>query len=562
MAITFHCEHCEKRSFLIIAAVVTLSVGITIGQEKNISEQSILRARAVEESMIPIRPGRPGKSPFWNRYARRFIYVPAFNFKPVKGAVKYRFTATSKADNKDYVFEANEPWAPLTPIWRELPVGRVVLTIEGLDKRGRVIEMLGEARKFYRAATFNGPYHKQAVDYQKSARRALKYLFKQKYFQRWAKDGKPDPSYVLYCYPSKTIGAVIRSMIMYSKLSPPDAHEALLIARKAAEYLISTSEPVGATLEYFPQTYAGSGLAAKNRKGQIMMNYPAEAATAYLDLYDTTKDVKFFNAAKKIADTYVKLQMPCGTWPLMLKAEIGKPITKNLCVPVMWIHPFFERLVTQYGLDEYKTTEEKIFRWVMKNPMETFNWEGQFEDQSIRSAKYDNLTGIDAAYLAIYLLDHNQDNPQYIAQAEELLRFTEDQFVVWERIMPRKYQRRKDLPCDTYILPCGLEQYHYYEAIGGVASIFIEAYQKAYEVTDKELYLAKACALANSITVAQNLFNQDGTYPTCWGRWTKKTGEERKKSIARAVSYMWTNCVTIDARAMLNLGRMLAKKKR
>ena len=33
--------------------------------------------QAAEESLLPIRPGKPGKSPFWNGYAKRFIYVPS-----------------------------------------------------------------------------------------------------------------------------------------------------------------------------------------------------------------------------------------------------------------------------------------------------------------------------------------------------------------------------------------------------------------------------------------------------------------------------------------------------
>src|SRR5438067_2333420 len=83
------------------------------------------------ESRSPIRPGAPGKAPFWNENAKQFIWAPAFDFKPVKGAKLYRFTATSNS-GKSLYFEATKPWAPLTPIWNDLPVGSIDLKVEAL----------------------------------------------------------------------------------------------------------------------------------------------------------------------------------------------------------------------------------------------------------------------------------------------------------------------------------------------------------------------------------------------------------------------------------------------
>jgi rhamnogalacturonyl hydrolase YesR len=401
---------------------------------------------------------------------------------------------------------------------------------------------------------FKGPYHKPVMDYKESAHQALEYLFKEDYIKRWAKNGQPDPSYELYCYPSKVIGAVVRAMNMYSKLSPADAEEALLIARRAAEYLISVSEPTGAPLEYFTPTYSRKGYgssplwnqAAERHKDKLMVTYAAEAATAFLDLYDTTKEERFLSAAKRIADTYVELQMPCGTWPAMVDLKTGEPVAKNLSIPTMWIIPFLERLEEQYGMAEYKTAKEKAFNWVMENPMKTFNWIGQFEDQLL-SGDYENLTAIDACYHAVYLLKHKDDNPDYVKQAQELLRFAEDQFVVWESIMPKEYQWRETLGYDNYLLPCALEQYYYMDAIGAVAAIIIKAYGEAYEATGVELYLAKACELANSMTVAQERNGKfaPGRYPTIW----------RKEYTEKGL--IWVNCLTMDAEAIIGLAKMM-----
>ena len=64
---------------------------------------------AVAESLLAIRPGEPGKSPFWNGHARQFIVAPAFDFKPVERAASYRFVLTFE-DGTSRQFRAAEPW--------------------------------------------------------------------------------------------------------------------------------------------------------------------------------------------------------------------------------------------------------------------------------------------------------------------------------------------------------------------------------------------------------------------------------------------------------------------
>ncbi len=502
------------------------------GSETDTSERARFHALAVEESLAPVRPGVPEKSPFWNRFSRRFMYAPSFGLRTVKYAESYRFTVTSKKDNEQYVFEAEVPWAPLTPIWKELPVGEMVLKVEGLSRKGGPVRGMAGRRMFHRAAVFGGPYHKQAADYRESARRALQYLFKQRAYQTWKTVGRPDPTYGLYRYPSKIISAVIGGMTMYAALSPrrEEADDALQIARSAAEYLIRVSEPAGAPLEFLPPTYAGRELAGGDNKGQMMLNFAATVGHCYLDLYDATKEGEFFEAARRIADTYKKLQLPSGSWPLKVKVETGEPTTENLCTPTGIIN-FLDRLDNQYGLDTYRETSKLALRWIMENPMKTFDWSGQFEDQRPRGP-YENLAAHPPCKFSIYLFEHAEENPQYTPDAEELLRFAEDQFVVWEH--PSVGDKR-------WITPCVLEQYRYYVPIDASAASMISSYQKAYEVTGKELYLAKARALADTLTVLQD--RDTGRYPTYWDP---------------DVAAIWINCVTYDAKVMLDLGRMLS----
>jgi maltose/maltodextrin transport system substrate-binding protein len=192
--------------------------------------------------------------------------------------------------------------------------------------------------------------------------------------------------------------------------------------------------------------------------------------------------------------------------------------------------------------------------------MKTFNWSGQFQDQSIEASEYNNLTQHDTVSFAMYLFDHRRDKPEYVAQAEELLRFGEDQFVVWERPLSL---RRSDLAdwqrTTTHWLPipCAMEQYHYYVPIDASAAKMILGFQKAYEATRKPLYLAKACSLANAMTSVQIADGPNaGLYRIAWCML------EDPKVLEKPLPFYWINCLVWDARALLGLGELLASEKK
>ena len=227
-----------------------------------------------------------------------------------------------------------------------------------------------------------------------------------------------------------------------------------------------------------------------------MMIYPADAASAYLDLYDACGERRFLEAALRIARSYRKLQLPSGSWYLKINMKDGTPVASNQCVPVPMIR-LFERLGAQYGETEFRETAERAVRYLAGTTLKEFNWEGQFEDIA-PSVPYVNNTKHNACDYALYLLDRFPDRPEAVEQARTLLRFAEDQFVVWEQPMPDKSTRT-----DQWITPCVLEQYAYYVPIDASAAKLISLYQAMYERTGSVLDLAKACELANAMTRAQ-----------------------------------------------------------
>ena len=576
------------------------------------SEQSVstLWSEAISESLKPVRPGIPGGNPFWNGKARRFIYAPAFDFKPVEGAAYYRFTAIAEgseltfvsetptttltpiwnnlplgevelrvealADSgkrirgkegvqqrrfmkkkgmsapffdfnhameassyrfraiplKRFVFEAEHPWAPLTPIWKDLPVGNIRLTVEGLKSKGgeRIrLARIGhkKERKFYRASPFRGPYYEPpAAEYDESVRWSYETLFKM-FQKRCGPRGRCE----IGAYPSKFASAFISGMTAYAQLlssKSVKAKEAMQIARAAAKTLMDMSMPADSPLEFFPPTYKDK----KRFNNQIMLVYPAVAGNAYLDLYEATKDAEFLEAARRIADTYKKTQLKTGSWPLTASEETGDPGTRNLCMPVGIIE-FLERLEKSHGMMQYNQTRLAAFRYLMEEVVMPFRVDAQFEDQSTKAPPYHNLSAIPAMQIAMYLFEHREEDSAYTALAEELLHFAEDQFVIWERPINKKF-----------FTPCALEQYSYYTPVIGAAAMFMKATSKAFEETQKELYKAKALSLANAFVVLQE--TAQGQFPTFCNKGGKVGG--------------WPNVGTYTTSALQYVAEGLKKK--
>ena len=161
------------KNLVLFGTVLLLNISCT----SNNSEKTFAE-KAIEESLIPVRPGMSGKQPFWNGLATRFIQVPSFEFKELASAKSYKFSAYSETNGKGYKFISDKPHDLLSPIWQALPVGKVKLIVEALDENEKVIGVSG-TRQFYKAAPFNGPYQNPILNYKESAKLALKKMFNQ-----------------------------------------------------------------------------------------------------------------------------------------------------------------------------------------------------------------------------------------------------------------------------------------------------------------------------------------------------------------------------------------------
>lgn len=497
--------------------------------------------------------GVKGRS-FWNMYSSQFIFNPAFLFPTIPGAFGYLFTATD-CNGEKYTFKADSPTSLLTPIWADIPVGKVVLKVEALDKAGNPEHIAG-VRTFFKAEGFKGRenYPERACSYKECALAAYKYVFSMPAVQYWLLHSLPDPEYYHNVYPSKTISSIVKAMIDYSKLAPADAADAIKLAKNAADYMLSITYGKDSAVEGLPPTYSFENLnaetvnktapAAWDRKDNIMLIYPASAGMAYLALEKATGDKKYLNAAKNIADYYKNNVQPNGSWYLFISVKTGQPVTENYCLPDK-IMEFMHAMFVRTGETVWKNLEQGCFDYIKLKCLDSYNWEGQFEDSSF-SSNYSNLTHFGAGNLIKQIAVSMKDNPELAAEAEDLMRFIEDQFVIWGDFAPWPFNFEvSDTP--KWFSPAGLEQYAWYVPIDSSTSSIMMDFLYMYSINKKSLLLEKACVLGDMITRMQN--RKTGVIPTHW----------MTENCSEKLWNFWINCHIATAGYMMRLAEVMGE---
>ena len=525
----------------VLLAVASCGATIHAGESPAASGKTLdwaaLNDRAAQDYLQPVRPGVPGKDPFWNIYSRQFTYVPAFDFPINDKAVSYHFECKDLAGNKNYSCNLTHPWDPITPLWMQLPAAAIEMTVQAVDADGTAIQEIGK-RIYCRRASFHGPYHERNKSYTECGLQELRFLYHLPCVQELGKTGVADPKfYDYFCYPSKMLAAIVCGLCDYAKRSPADRDSALQIARRAADYLIKTSVPAGNKLEYLPLTYAGDNAFAKGRNDNIMMSYSFDVALAYLDLYDAVNDEKYLKTACRIVETFCRLQLPEGSWYYIYDFKKEEPVSKNICIPDSYLN-LIDRLEL-HGEKAGCVSRNRALSWILNNPVKTFNWEGQFEDV-LPTPPYRNLSKGQACGVACYLLDHRKQDPSYLNVANEIARYAEDQFVLWApcalpKAMVKQFEANV-LPGS--LLPCAQEQYGWMKPINASASDLIVVWLKLYEATGDRLYLAKAVSMGNCMTLTQR---DNGQLPTYWMNEGKGNDDN------------WLNCEVFAAITILKL---------
>ncbi len=496
-----------------------------------------------------VRCGVKRGNPFWNVESTQFMYVPAFHFTAIRLCSRYRYDATDET-GKVYSFESDDCCSLLTPIWRDIPEGVVHLNVTALYPDGREIGLVG-ARIFFKLASFPAVTPPKARSYKECAISAYRFAMNQGFIRHWLEYGTPDPHYDLNTYPCKMISALGSAMLSYARICLEESENALKVAKNAADYLIGITPRGDAPMADLPPTYhfefcpdperygviTPNWHAAKNREGTTMMIYPVRAGSLYLEMEEATGEKKYLEEAIRIGEYYLKTVEPNGSWYLMRSLETGKPLSGNFVSPLDGVVPFLSALYKRTGDPKWKKLLDGAVNYVLQTQLPTYNWEGQFEDSPL-STNYMNLTHFGATSLAIHFAENYPNDPERMELAKELMRFTEDQFVIWNRPYPWPHAAPDGgKPYDTALwhTPCALEQYGWYVPIDDSAASIARGFLALYKAGEGELYLAKARALMDQITIMQH---ENGQIPTHW-----MNTEDAEKNF-------WFNCMFYSCRML------------
>ena len=555
-----------KRTFIFPAVAAIVVAALVSACTKGSRDFEKLNARAKQEYLNTIRCGADGQGPFWNRFATKFTFCPAFDFEEVQEAASYRFTldyiddiwrepieyghgtdvpsmeevlSSFEPAVQTWTFMADSPKASLKPVWNDVPPGNVQLKVDAIDAEGQVIKTVG-ARKFLRDFPFEGPYAPAIRPYREAAIMACLYNHFIPGVHNWVDSTEPDFSYRHNGYPSKIVGATVSFEALMAKLIPEYKDQCLMAARHAADWLISISEPEGSPMAFCPPTYWGDYIASANpaNKGTTMTMEPPRAARGYLDLYDMCGEQKYFDAAITIARTLQKLQRPDGSLPLKVHIATGENITGGSATPthllVLW-----RRFATQYGVTEFAESLKKAEEFMMDVAIPSFDLTGQFEDVPVTDLHaFQNLTNGTYGGYAEYLLDKPDLTAREIEVAKELTNLSEDQFVHWNALYTKEGFRQ-------ILTPCVYEQYQYQTPVNSSSTQVSQALIGLYRATGDKLYLEKARALMNAVMLMQNQGNGQ-PYTT----WTWRSPEDNTYGGQR--NY-WLNCTLFVIECWLEL---------
>ena len=530
----------------IIPAAIAIMVGSAVAVEPNaVNQQTIsnLYAAVAADLENPVRPGGVDGRPFWNVNGRgmRYIYPPAFDFAPVPGAAKYRFTVLDDVLN-EHVFDADSQMADLSPVWRDVPVGFVRVQVDGLTADGRVLGT-GGVRRFWRCAPYEpGTYKGRPWSYMECVRRYYPVLFNHQNTQHFLKHGTPDgKTDLLNIYPSKMNAALIRGMLRYSRMSKEHGADALKIAKRVADFMISISQPANAPLAHFPPTYramAGQKTNFANQRymGQNMLVYPAAVGLAYLELHAACGEPRYLDAALGIARTYKRLQLPEGTWYLKMWERDGSPVVGDAGKRPVRLTPirvcnFMEKLSAATDDAQWREVADRAFAYIEKGPLTTWDWSAQFEDTP-PSEGYRNPASSDAMSVALYLLRRYPQDAARRGQARELMRWVEDQFVYWRKpcradgrsvlcgpdrgFNPWERPGSQGRDFSEWVNEPGVaEKYTWSVMENSLTASMMHLYAEFYKLEGDELCLAKARTLGDSIVRVQQI-GGDGEIASEW----------------------------------------------
>lgn len=480
-----------------------------------------LTEQAIQESQQPVMPGEPGKAGFWTwRSLVRLrtvnvIYPPTFDLKETDGATAYRFVVSARKDTnaKPVSFEADKPWRPLAPIWRELSPGDYTLNVIAVDSKGKEIPgpmRLGildketakpssqeiQAIEFTKRPSFAGPYAAAPRSWTDAAL-MLSRLHRQpmgapvRHGSSISNSGNAYTTGGDHGYGTALANHIwsnLTNRALTDDVAERQMSESMLVFfLEDLELHHRISKPTGYIYDYQADT--------------PLAHWPGEAI---LDAWLQTGDPRWKDAAMRLGEALVVLQNESGgfcnprslsgdtrfgpqgyfTWRVGNK-EFG-------AAELLYL---LGRIRRDLKTDAFFEAETKAYQWVMKHGVRERFW--PINVCHSMSGGYPVWQhSVTALYFCRYLLECAPPELRDIELAEEVARWAEDTGIDW--------QRAADGPQAGQITPHvnRLDRYNNEPMASNMLAAIV--FEELGQATKNPSWSAKAEALATAVLQAQN----------------------------------------------------------
>lgn len=452
----------------------------------------------------------------WTIHATRFVWPPTLTWTAPATAAQFRVQAAWTLHSA-VTHQTREPRWDFSTWWPAIPIGCVDVLITAQDAAGRA---LGGAihKRFWKVPGPTAPLLAQApLDYLAAVRRNLDYLLAPArdevapYEAGWPRscwssyEDSETGQRLHAAYPALHHPSFIFAYLTFAEACPDDprAAEARRQALQYGEWLLQHRLPADWVCGLFPYSTIEKGRFEGGVEGRnITLFRAARVGHAMVRLHEASGDARWLQYARHIADVFVRLQRPDGSWPYRVNprdGSVAEEYTSNVVSPAILL----ALLEARQPHPAYAAARQRAIGWLRENPVRTYRWQGMYEDVG-QVQPFANLQHFDVDEAVLYFTHFRAEDAAYLPLAQELNHWVEDQFVVWG---PEPHLPVQPPP------PTVLEQYVCYWPMECHTGRWLLALMALHMATGELAYLGKAIAAANAIVRGQQA---SGAFST-WG---------------------------------------------
>ena len=337
------------------------------------------------------------------------------------------------------------------------------------------------------------------------------------------------PSKRKFCFPARQHAYFIKTFLLYQKHS--GEAEWLARARDLADWNLARSTPADAVWPNLPWSVWTDGRPGGSQdKESLEPDKAAFLGSAYLMLFDVTKDQKYLDGAKRVADTLARQQGEDGSWPFRVIPQDGKVFQQFGGAPVFFVE-FFETILRHDDQPAYRQAFERARKLMIARNVEKNLWGTYHED--IREKPEEYLSAEPMSFTADYLFRRAKEHPEYVEMGRTILARMEARLVHTEG--------HSAAPA-----PAVSEQAGFEHMMPGHTARYCLALADLYAATGDEGAKRKAISGFNALTYMQS---EAGLFRTMF-----QLVNERKPNVKREDWYsqhLYTVCHVLEAMPVL-----------